>query len=51
MIQSLLRKVLQQLTQGFRATETMTFNNVIYLLEELLRPGGKSACHSHLTPT
>jgi len=28
----------------------MTFNNVIYLLEELFRPSGKSACHSHLTP-
>ena len=51
MIEGLFREILQQLTQGFGAPQTMAFNNVIYLLEELFRTGGESACHSHLTPT
>src|ERR1700690_196892 len=51
MIKRLLRQILQQLAERFRTSEAMTFNNVIYLLEELLRPRGDHACHSHLTLT
>ncbi len=51
MIEGLFCQVLQQLAKGLGAPQAMTFNNVIYLLEELFRAGGESACHSHLTPT
>jgi hypothetical protein len=49
MIEGLFREVLQQFAERLGAPQAMAFNNVIYLLEELLRTGGESACHSHLT--
>ncbi len=49
MIEGLFCEILQQLAEGLGAPQTMTFNNVIYLLEELFGRGGESVCHSHLT--
>ena len=44
MIQRVFREIAQQLAQRLRASETMTINKFIYLLEALLPPGGEAAC-------
>jgi hypothetical protein len=50
MIEGLICEVSQELAEGFGAPQVMTFNNVIYLLEELFGTGGESVSHNHLTP-
>ena len=50
-VNRLFCKILQQFAEGLGAPQTMTFNNAIYLLVELLGASGERACHSHLTVT
>src|ERR1035441_9345145 len=47
MIERLFREVLKQSTERFAATQAMAFNNVIYLLVELIWTGRKSGRYSH----
>ena len=49
MIERVFGEVAEQLTQGFRAVQAMTFNKFIYLLEALLPADSESVRDSHIT--